>query len=137
MSVPIHAITSLKAALRAHLLADPDLVGLLEAAVFDAVPRGTKPPYLLLGDAIARENGTPEAESVVVELDLVAVTVERGSTAALALAAAVEKAVRAPLATLVDHHLVAIEIRQTATRHDAAASLTRASLRLRAFLEAL
>lgn len=137
MSASAHAIASLKSVLRAHLLADTDVAGLLGTAIFDAVPRGAKPPYLLMGDAIARENGTVEAEGSVIELDLVVLTAERGSTTALALVATIETALRTPLPALADHHLVALELRQTATRHDASTSFTRASLRLRAFLEPL
>lgn len=137
MSVPLHPIAALKAALRAHLLADADVAALLGAAIHDVPPRGASPPYLAFGEALARDNGTVERDGAILELDLVAVTTERGSEAALAIASAVATALGGNLPALEEHHLVALDIRRTATRHDPATSLTRATLRLSAFTEPL
>jgi Protein of unknown function (DUF3168) len=124
MSVPVHPIAALKAAL-------------LGAAIHDVPPRGALPPYLAFGEALARENGTVERDGAILELDLVAVTTERGSEAALAIASAVATALGGNLPALEEHRLVALDIRRTATRHDPATSLTRATLRLSAFTEPL
>ncbi len=137
MSIPVHAIASLKAALRAHLLANADLSSLVGTAIFDAPPRGAAPPYLVLGDAGARDNGGSGGEGLRIDLDVIAVTSERGTKAALTLASAIESALRTPLPALQGHHLVGLEHRQTTTRHDAATSLSRATLRLSAFTEPL
>lgn len=137
MSVPIHPIAALKAALRTHLLADADVAALLGAAIHDVPPRGALPPYLAFGEAFARENGTVERDGAVIEFDLVAITSERGSEAALVIASAVATALGGNLPALEGHRLVALDIRRTLTRHDPATALTRATLRLSAFTEPL
>ena len=137
MSVQDHPIASLKIAIRTHLLADADVVSKVGASVFDTPPRGAVPPYLHFGDVLTRDNGTVEREGAVVEIDLVVLTSERGTAEALGIAAALEQALRQPLPALAGHRLVSLEHRQTALRHDAAASLTRATLRYRAFTEPL
>ncbi len=137
MSVPPHPVASLKAAIRSHLSADADVVALIGTAVFEVPPRGAEPPYLVLGDALSRDVDAVGGEGSEHELDLLVVTSERGSAAALLLASAVETALQSTLPALDGHHLVSLEIRRTATRHDAATSLTRAMLRLRAFTEPL
>jgi hypothetical protein len=137
MSVPDHPIASLKMMLRAHLLADADVASAIGLSIFDAPPRGTSPPYVHFGDAVARDNGTVEREGAIIEIDLVALTSERGTAEALMLASALGRALGQPLPALAGHRLVALEHRQTTAQHDAAASLTRATVRLRAFTEAL
>lgn len=137
MSITSHPIASLKAMLRAHLLADGDITGLTGAAIFDAPPRGTPPPYILLGDAVAIDNHALDHQGVIIELDVLAYTSERGTAGVLALASALEAALSQPLPALVDHRLIALEIRQSATRHDVATALSRVALRLRAFTEPL
>lgn len=136
MSVP-HPILSLKAALRAGLLADAAVSAALGTAIYDAPPRGEAPPYLMLGDGIARENGTNDADGRIIDLELVIVTSERGSSQALTLAGVVEE--RLPLLALAPdgHRLVTLILRETLVRQDVANSLTRAILRLRAFTETL
>ncbi len=95
----IHPVHALKAALRTRLTTDSAVTTLIGTAVHDAPPRGSEPPFLLLGDAQLRENGTNEAEGVIVDLDLVVVTRERGSAQALAILHAVQAAIAtAPLA---------------------------------------
>ena len=95
MSAPTHPIAALKAALRTRLLADADLSALIGAAIYDAPPRGATPPYIVLGDADARESGTVERDGLKIELELVTVTSERGTSSALAIASAVAAAIRA------------------------------------------
>ncbi|KAF0227829.1 MAG: hypothetical protein FD175_2535 [Beijerinckiaceae bacterium] len=137
MSIASHPVASLKAMLRAHLLADAAITGITGTAVFETPPRGTKPPYILLGDAVAAENDAVEYQGAIIDLDIVAYAAERGTAGVLALASALEAALAQPLPVLVDHRLVALEIRQSATRHDVAAALSRATLRLRAITEPL
>lgn len=134
MSAPLHPIASLKAAIRAALLADSEVAALVGTAIHDASPRGMKPPCLMLGDARLREAGSIAGESVIVDLDLAAITEERGSASALAIVSATRAALAGAL-VLDGYHLVALEPRQATTRHDPASGLTRASLSYRAFLE--
>lgn len=137
MSVRQHPILSLKTALRARLAANPDVTALVGAAIHDAPPRGLEPPYLAFADASARENGTSDAGGAIIDCEVTALTRERGSAAALAVIAAVEAAFADPLPALAEHRLVALDLIETRTRHDPAASLTRATLRLRAYTEPL
>jgi hypothetical protein len=133
----IHPVHALKAALRTRLIATSALTALVGNAVHDAPPRGAEAPFLLLGDALIRENGTNEAEGVIVDLDLVAVTRERGSAAALAILHAVAGAIGAAPLPVAEHQLSLILIRETFVRHDETRALTRATARLRAFLHIL
>lgn len=137
MSIISHPVASLKAALRAHLLADADISGITGTAVFDTPPRGAKPPYILLGDAAMIGNDAVEYQGATIDLDVHAYTAERGTAGALELASALEAALAQPLPMLVDHRLIALEIRQSATRHDVATALSRVTLRLRAITEPL
>lgn len=137
MSIPAHPIAALKAALRARLLADTDVAGLVGTAIYDAPPRGALPPYLAFGEALARENGTVERDGSVIEADLVAITSERGTETALNIASAITAALGGAGPAMEGHRLVALEVSRTLARHDPATSLTRATLRLRAFTEPL
>jgi hypothetical protein len=133
----IHPVHALKAALRTRFSTNSALTALIGTAVHDAPPRGTEPPFLLLGDAQLRENGTSEAEGVIVDLDLVAVTRERGSAEAVAILHAVQAAIATAPLPVAEHQLSLILIRETFVRHDEAKALTRATARLRAFLHIL
>jgi hypothetical protein len=133
----IHPVHALKAAVRTRLTTNSTLTALIGTAVHDAPPRGAEPPFLILGDSQLRENGTNEAEAVVVDLDLVAVTRERGSAEALAILHGVQAAIVASPLAVAQHQLSLILIRETFVRHDEARALTRATARLRAFLHIL
>lgn len=137
MSTPIHPVASLKAAIRTHLMADVALNAALGTAVYDVPPRGGNPPYLVLGDANARENATNDADGRIIELELLLFTEERGSRAALTLAAMIEARLEDPPLTLDGHRLITLSVRETLTRHDAAKNLTRVAIRLRAYTEPL
>jgi hypothetical protein len=137
MSTPIHPVASLKVAIRAHLLADVALNAALGTAVYDVPPRGANPPYLVLGDANARENATNDGDGRIIELEVLLFTEERGSRAALTLAAMIEKRLDDAALTLDGHRLISLSFRETLTRHDAAKNLTRIAIRLRAFTEPL
>lgn len=137
MPVPAHPILSLKEALRARLLAAPDLSALIGTGVHEAPPRGLAPPYLVLGDANARENGTSDGAGTIIDGSLVAFTRERGTAEALAIVASVEAVLADPLPVLAGYRLVALDLREAETRHDPETSLTRADIRFRAFIEPL
>jgi len=137
MSVPVHPIASLKAAIRTRLMANADLVALIGNAIHDAPPRGISPPYLVLGDADAREAGTPERDGLKIELEITAVTAERGTAAALAIASAVSVALQTPLPSSDGQHLMVLAFRQMSTRYDPTLQLARVVQRLSAFTEPL
>lgn len=137
MSTPVHPIASLKVAIRAHIMADVTLHAALGAGVYDAPPRGVNPPYLVLGDANARENATNDGDGRLIDLELALYTEERGSRTALTLAAMLEARLDNVALTLDGHRLISLAYRETLTRHDAAKSLTRVAIRLRAFTEPL
>ncbi len=137
MSEPVHPVRALQEALRNHLVAQPALVAILGQAVFETPPRGAKPPFIAFGDAVVRDAGSAAREAVTVEFDLVVHAAERGTHSALDILSAVEAALRLPMPEPAGHHLVSIETRQGHVRHDATRNLTRAGLRLRAFLEPL
>jgi hypothetical protein len=132
-----HPILALKEAMRARLLATPAVTSLIGQGVHDAPPRGSEPPYLVLGEALARENGTHEAEGWIIEIELIAFTRERGTRSALALAGVIETALLTGPLAVSGHHISVFHVRETVTRHDEAKSLSRAALRLRAFLHPL
>lgn len=136
MSAP-HAILALKAALRARLLSTPAVTAIVGQAVHDAPPREANPPYLVLGDAIARDNGAVASEGHVIDLDLIAVTRERGTRGGLDFAHAIETALASAPIAPEGFQASLVLVRETITRHDPVASLSRVSLRLRAFLHAL
>lgn len=137
MSDPTHPVRALQQALRSHLAAQPAITATLGQAIYETAPRGAKPPFIAFGDANVRDAGSTEGEAVTVEFDVVAHAAEHGTHSALDIVADMEAALRLPMTAPAGHHLVSIEIRQGVVRHDATRNLTRASLRLRAFLEPL
>jgi hypothetical protein len=130
-------LLALKKGLRAFLLARPAIQNALGSAIFDLPPRGAEPAYMLMGDAIARENGTNEASAVIVDLDLVVFTRERGAEEALRIAGLIEANLADADIPISGHHASLIIIREVTTRADPARNLARATLRLRAFLHPL
>lgn len=137
MSSPIHAVRALQDALRNHLAARPAISAVLGQAIYETPPRGAKPPFIAFGDAAVRDAGSSGGEAVAIEFDLIVHAAERSTHSALDILSEIETALRLPIPEPTDHHLVSVEARQGAVRHDAARNLTRASLRLRAFLEPL
>lgn len=137
MSDPVHPVRALQTALRTHLLARPSITTILGQAVYETPAHNTKPPFIAFGDIIIRDAGATDREAVTIELDLVAHAAERNLHSALDIIREAGIALKQPLPALDDHHLVSLEARQGDVRHDSTRNLTRASLRLRAFLEPL
>lgn len=132
-----HPILALKQAIRTRLLATNPVMAIVGEAVHDAPPRGAEPPYIVLGDALMRENGTNEAEGFIAELELLAITRERGTRLALELAGIIETALLASPLAISGYQASVLFVRETVARHDEAKSLSRVTLRLRAFLHPL
>jgi nitrate/nitrite-specific signal transduction histidine kinase len=130
----VHAISALKTALRAHLAGHAPLASALSGGLHDAPPRNASPPYLGMADASLRENATNDADGWIVEIDLAVHTAERGTERALAIVRLIEQRLETPF-SLAAHRLVLLTLRETLVRHDPAKSITRAALRLRAFIE--
>ncbi|CAN1509546.1 Tail completion protein [Rhabdaerophilaceae bacterium] len=128
------SILALKNALHSALLADSAVVALLDQKIFDSPPRGLEPPYLILGDAASRENGTNDGAGEIVDLELVVITRERGSHAALGVSSAVENVLAALPPVLAGVCMPLVILRETLLRHNEGKSLTRAVLRVRAFV---
>ena len=131
-------ILALKAAIRTALLADVTLTTQLGGPqVFDDVPRTANAPYVVFGDATARENGTVSDAGHVTDLTLVVWSRQGGSKEALAIADRI--------ATLIDdaalapsgHHLVNGRVISTEVRRQPDKDLTRVTLRLRLVTEVL
>jgi hypothetical protein len=137
MSVSIHVLASLKTALRAHVLASPEVSALVGAAFHDMPPRNANPPFLAFGNAVIRDDSSLLSEGAIVELEVLAITHERGTTRGLSLVSALEAALKTPLPLLEGHRLIALERPEARIQHDADKNLVRASLRLRAFTESL
>jgi Protein of unknown function (DUF3168) len=137
MSVSLHVLTSLKNALRSHVLANPDISALVGAAFHDMPPRNANPPFLAFGNAVIRDDSSLLSEGAIVELEVQAITHERGTTRGLSLVSALEAALKTPLPALVGHRLIALERPEARIQHDADKNLVRASLYLRAFTESL
>lgn len=131
-----HPIAAFKAALRSHLLADAAIVAALPGGVSDIAPRSVQRPFVQMNAGTTRENGTNDAESLILDIDLIIESEERGATAALSIAWLIEK--RLGLAFQpAGFRAVLITVRETAIRQDAKAGLARATLKLRGFLDPL
>lgn len=137
MSVSIHVLASLKTALRAHVLANPDVAALVGTAFHDMPPRNASPPYLAFGNAVIRDDSSLLSDGAIVELEVLAITHERGTIRGLNLVSALEAVLKTPLPPLVGHRLIALEQPEARVQHDADKNVVRASLRLRAFTESL
>ncbi|MCA0405279.1 MAG: DUF3168 domain-containing protein [Proteobacteria bacterium] len=137
MSVSIHVLTSLKTALRAHVLAKPEVAALVGSAFHDMPQKTANPPYLAFGNAVLRDDSSQLSDAVSLDLEVIALAHERGTTRAMALAAAFEAALSEPIPPLEGHRLIALERPEARIQHDAEKNLVRASYRLRAYIEQL
>lgn len=137
MSVSLHVLASLKNALRTHVLANPDIAALVGTAFHDMPPRNASPPFLAFGNAVIRDDSSLLSEGAIVDLEVLAITHERGTTRGMNLVCALEAALKTPLPALEGHRLITLEQPEARIQHDADKNIVRASLRLRAFTESL
>lgn len=135
MSVSIHALSALKTALKAHVQGHNDVKALIGAAFHDMPQKIAHPPFLAFGHALIRDDSSQLSDGVQIDLELVAVAHERGTTRALALLAALENALETPLPPMAEHRLVALERPEARVHHDPDTNLVRATYRLRAYIE--
>lgn len=131
-------IAPLKAAIRAVLVADAQVLALLGGPkVFDDVPRTAQPPYIAFGDATARENGTATDRGHITELTLFVWSKQGGSKEALALADRLSTVLDDTALTVQGHRLVLMRVAAIDVRRTADKDLTRVALRLRIVTEVL
>jgi Protein of unknown function (DUF3168) len=126
-----HPIATLKAALRAHWLARPDLAAALGDRITETLPPGLGLPFLLMGEALCRE----EPGGSEVELVLRLAVAEEGTAGLLALLAALDSALAGGLPAGPHHRIVSARIAEARIDHDPREGRSEARLRLRAFLE--
>ncbi|MCZ8182082.1 MAG: DUF3168 domain-containing protein [Beijerinckiaceae bacterium] len=126
-----HPIASLKAALRAHWLARPDLAAAFGDRIVETLPPGLGLPFLLMGEALCRD----EPDGSEVELALWLVRAEEGTAGLLALLAGLELALAESPPASPHHRIVSVRIAEARIDHDPHEGRSEARLRLRAFLE--
>ena len=131
-------IIALKAAIRTALLADATLTGQLGGPqVFDDVPRNAGTPYVVFGEASARDNGTVSDAGHVTELVLTVWSRQGGSREALAIGDRIAALVDDVALPLTGHRLVNGRVIATDLRRQPDKDLTRVTLRLRLVTEVL
>ena len=127
---------ALRKAIFARLVADAAIVGLIgPGAVFDEVPRGREPPYLVLGEGTVKDWSTSSDRGHEHQLTLSAWSKEGGARQALAMASAVVACLEAMASALDGHRLVNLLALSTEVRRERERRLLRASIRLRAVTE--
>lgn len=133
-------ILALRTAIRARLVADAGLTGLLGGPrVYDEPPRGTDPPYIVFGNASAQDWSASGVDGHSHALDLVVWSDQGGDSEALGVAGVIAGLlVDAPLA-LSGHRLVRLRIAGHEVSRpgagDPSAALRRAIVRLSALTE--
>jgi hypothetical protein len=129
-------IASLKTALRDLLAGDATLSALLGGPrIYDDVPRGEATPYVVFGDATARENGTSSDRGHVCEVTLLAWSRHGGAKEALAIADRIAALTDDAALTLTGHRLILMRVAATDVRRQIDKDLTRVNVRIRAITE--
>ena len=127
----LHPVACLKAGLRAHWLAEPDLAAAFENRILETLPPGIELPLLLMGEATCR----PEPGAVQIDLALRLVTAEPGTAGLLALLDRLEARLAAGPVAVPPCRLVSASLASTTIAHDAEAGRSEANLRLVACLD--
>jgi hypothetical protein len=127
---------ALRKAVLARLAADAALTALIGAGrVHDEVPRGRAPPYLVIGEGTVRDWSTSSERGHEHLLVLTAWSAAGGAREAFAIAAAAAASLEGLPALLDGHRLANLVWLGTEVRREAARSLVRATVRLRAATE--
>ena len=132
----VSAVLALRKAVRDRLTADANFARRV-SGVFDEAPTGVAHPYVVFGDAQARDwssDASPGAEQFLV---LHVWARQRGQTEALDIAHRISRLLDEALLAVEGHHLVDLRFLSLETRRTGANPLSRASLRFRATLEIL
>jgi hypothetical protein len=135
MSLPIF---ELKKAIRAALVADATLTGMLGgAAMHDETPRGANPPYIVFGEANCRDQSTAIGRAHETLLSLHVLSGQGGTKEAQLIAARVETLLHDSSLSLTGHRLVNLTLAGSELRRERNAEMSRATLKFRAFTELL
>ncbi len=136
--MPVSPAIALRKALLSYLATQaPILSGLGGARVYDEVPRGVQPPYLLLGDVQMRDWSTSLSRGAEHFLTLSVLSSSHGVREALDIAQRLIDALdEAPL-TLQGHALIDLRFLALETKRTQDGRFARASLRFRAATEYL
>ena len=131
-------IIALKAALRSLLLGHAPLAALLGGdKVHDDVPRTAEAPYIVFGDATARDNGTVSDSGHVTEMALSVWSQQGGTRQALLIADVAASLIEDAALVLDGHRLVNARVTATEVRRQPDRQLTRVTLRLRLVTEVI
>lgn len=132
-----HPAFAVRKAVFARLSVDAPLLALVGGAqVFDHVPRGRKPPYLVIGESSSQpiDAGPPVATEH--RLSLTAWSEQPGSSEAAAVIEAALACLAVMPATIDGHRVIRLDTTATELRVDRERRQTRAIARLRAVTEA-
>lgn len=131
-------VTALRAAIRTALLADTTLTAMLGGPnVFDEAPRSVNPPYVTFGDALWRDLSTRSDTGAEQFVILNAWSLERGRHEALDIATRVLGLIQDQPLVMTGFNLVNLRLVSLETRREHNGRFARASLKLRAYTEAL
>lgn len=131
-----HPLAALKAALRAHWLADPALAAVLGDRIVEVEPPAGPLPALIWGEGAC----APEPGGVIITLAVRLVVAGNGTAALLALLARLQARLARltpamPTPTVPPHRLVSVVLRETRLAPEAERGRSEARLSLRAFLD--
>jgi hypothetical protein len=130
------AALAVQKAIFAGLSASPQIAALIGAnRIFDDVPPGVKPPYVVLAAATVRPLGGLEAGGEEHFLTLTAWTPAKGKSELLTLGEAIRNAAQAVLPLEPPHRLVSVEWLETTAGREETSGLHRLEMRFRAFTE--
>jgi hypothetical protein len=106
-----HPILALRSALRAWLAADAALLSLLGGErIWDEPPRGSEPPYLTFGEAVARDWSTASSSGREHAFTVVAWSRQGGDAELLAILARLEALCADPALVLDGHRLILLRV---------------------------
>lgn len=131
-------VTDLRKAIRNALLADATLVSMLAGPnLFDEAPREAIPPYIAFGDVILRDLSTATDTGAEHFVILNVWSIQRGLHEALDIADRAVMLLQDASLTLDYNHLVNLRLVSIESKRENNGRFARASLRFRAFTEAL
>jgi hypothetical protein len=133
------AVLALRLAVQAHLAADATLAALIGGPrIHDEPPRAAAGPYVVHGEADARDWSTGSDAGCEQTFQLVVWAGKPGATAeALAASARIGALLHEAVLTLVGHRLINLRQTSAQVRRDGKSALSRVTLSFRAVTEPL
>lgn len=126
----------LRIALRAWLLADAGLAGVLAGGkVYEEAPPSAQPPYVTLSNIVSRDWSTCTEEGALHDITLDVWSSHRGSAEALTLADHLAAALDDAPLSITGHALISLGVQSIETSREAKGRFARARMRLRAVTE--